>query len=83
MTIEPHGRKRPSFPSPPRRVAATSTRKAAKRAERQVGLLFLGSGLASVALHRRLHRRRPIEEVDLASRASADTNASNLLLGHL
>ena len=81
MTIEPSGNRRgDTLPvHHPRRSDIDP--KAAKRAERQVGFLFLASALASVAFVVAFFAT-PIEE-SMYLPLFGDMNASNLLLGLL
>ena len=81
MTIEPTG-EAPETPLPvhhPRRSDIDP--RAAKRAERQVGFLFLGSGLASIGFIVAFVAT-PIDE-SMYIPFFGDVNASNLLLGLL
>ena len=77
MTIEPHG-STDELPAHKLRRSDTDPR-AAKRAERQVGLLFLASGLAS-ALFIVFFFATPIDE-EMRLPGFGYTNASNFLLG--
>ena len=77
MTIEPHGSGDDLPEHTPRRSDVDP--RAAKRAERQVALLFLGSGLASVLFIVFYIQTSTEEEIRLPG--FGYTNASNLLLG--
>ena len=77
MTIEPHGSGDELPEHTPRRSDIDP--KAAKRAERQVALLFLGSGVASVLFIVFYIQTSTEEEIRLPG--FGYTNASNLLLG--
>lgn len=76
MTIEPHGAS--DLPEHKPRRADVDPR-AAKRAERQVGFLFLASGLASIAFVVAFIVTPVEDEIPLPGFGT--TNASNLLLG--
>jgi ubiquinol-cytochrome c reductase iron-sulfur subunit len=77
VTIEPHGTDEALPEHKPRRSDVNP--RAAKRAEHQVGLLFLGSGLASVLFIVFYVTTSVDEEIRLPG--FGYTNASNLLLG--
>jgi ubiquinol-cytochrome c reductase iron-sulfur subunit len=78
VTIETHGAHDSELPVHKPRRADIDPR-AAKRAERQVGFMFLGSGLASAAFIV-AYVATPIDET-IPLPFFGDTNASNLLLG--
>ncbi len=77
MTIEPHGSDNDLPEHKPRRADVDP--RAAKRAERQVGFLFLASGLAS-ALFIVAYVATPIDD-EIPLPGFGTTNASNLFLG--
>jgi ubiquinol-cytochrome c reductase iron-sulfur subunit len=77
VTIEPHGSGEGLPEHKPRR--SDTDPRAAKRAERQVGLMFLASGLASL-LFMVFYIQTSIED-EILLPFFGQTNASNLLLG--